>query len=182
MFAKLVFGCLSSTVKIWYVCSSISQTILFKGRFLSSAKRVTFTLHRLLMMFLTVKVLKEELVITFYDSVVDEGSLQTLSSENASFFSISLYEVSVLAVRQREGGSQVEPLQEVFFPTVAKIIHLFCSDLVMGSISPVEFPSKVSMSLQKWLFMKQLSSIYLKSQIKKCILFIHKRPSVCVRI
>lgn len=70
-----------------------------------------------------------------------------LGSETLSFFSISLYEVSVLAVRQLEYRSQVEPFHELFFPTVAKIIHLFCSDLVMGSILPVELPSKVSVSL-----------------------------------
>lgn len=76
-------------------------------------------------MFLTVKILKEELVITFYDSVVDKGSLQTLSSENASFFSVSLYEVSVLAVRQPEDESQVEPLQELFSLLLLK--SLVCS-------------------------------------------------------
>lgn len=70
-----------------------------------------------------------------------------LGSETLSFFSISSYEVSVLAVRRLEYRSQVESFQELFFPTAAKIIHLCCLDLVMGFILPVEVPSKISVSL-----------------------------------
>lgn len=53
----------------------------------------------------------------------------------------------MLAVRQLEYRSQVEAFQELFFPTVAKVIHLFCLDLVMGFILPVEVSSKISVSL-----------------------------------